>query len=90
MNKTEFIGAVAGKANISKVDAKKVVNAFIQTVEGALLEGEKVTLLGFGSFTVADKAARIGINPKTKESIKIPARKVIKFKPGAVLAKVVK
>lgn len=90
MNKIEFIGAVAGKAKLTKVDAKKAVEAFIQTVEESLLEGEKVSLLGFGSFAVAKKGARMGINPKTKVSIKIPERKVIKFKPGATLLKVVK
>ena len=90
MNKTEFIGVVAKKTECSKVDAKRAVEAFIQTVEEALIEGDKVALLGFGSFSVADKAARMGVNPKTKESISIPARKVIKFKPGATLSKVVK
>ena len=90
MNKTDFIGAVAKKAGLSKVDAKKAVEAFIGTVEGAVKKGDKVALLGFGSFTVVKKAARKGVNPKTKEPIKIPARKVVKFKPGAKLAKVVK
>lgn len=90
MNKTDFIGAVAKKAGLSKVDAKKAVEAFISTVEGAVKKGDKVALLGFGSFTVVKKAARKGVNPKTKEAIKIPARKVVKFKPGAKLAKVVK
>ena len=90
MNKTEFIGAVAKNADLSKVSAKKAVDAFIQEVENALTEGKKVTLLGFGTFSIAEKAARMGVNPKTKESINIPARKVVKFKPGAVLAKVAK
>lgn len=90
MNKTDFIGAVAKKAGLSKVDAKKAVEAFIGTVEGAVKKGDKVALLGFGSFTVVKKAARKGVNPKTKKPISIPARKVVKFKPGAKLAKVVK
>ena len=90
MNKTEFIGAVAKNAELSKVSAKKAVDAFIQEVENALQAGEKVTLLGFGSFSIADKAARNGVNPRTKEVIDIPAKKVVKFKPGAALAKVVK
>lgn len=90
MNKTDFIGAVAKKAGLSKVDAKKAVEAFIGTVEGAVKKGDKVALLGFGSFTVVKKAARKGVNPKTKKPINIPARKVVKFKPGAKLAKVVK
>jgi DNA-binding protein HU-beta len=90
MNKTDFIAEVAKNAKITKVDAKKTVDAFIQTVEDAITKGEKVALLGFGSFSVIDKAARKGVNPKTKKSIDIPARKVVKFKPGAGLAKVVK
>ena len=90
MNKTDFIGEVANKAGLSKVDAKKAVEAFIKTVEGAVKKGNKVALLGFGSFTVVKKAARKGVNPKTKKPINIPARKVVKFKPGAALAKVVK
>jgi len=90
MNKTEFIGAVAKTAGLSKVDTKKAVDAFIKTVEGAVKKGDKVALLGFGSFSVVKKAARKGVNPKTKKPISIPARKVVKFKPGAKLAKVVK
>ncbi|MDR0572916.1 MAG: HU family DNA-binding protein [Tannerella sp.] len=90
MNKTDFIGAVAKEAELSKVDAKKAVEAFIKTVESAVENGDKVALLGFGSFQVVEKAARKGVNPKTKTPINIPARKVVKFKPGAALAKVVK
>ena len=90
MNKTDFIGAIAKNAELSKVDAKKAVEAFIKTVEEAVKNGDKVALLGFGSFAVVDKAARKGVNPKTKDPINIPARKVVKFKPGAALAKVVK
>jgi len=90
MNKTEFIGVVAKKAECSKVDAKKAVDAFIQTVEETLVKGGKISLLGFGSFAVAKKAERKGINPKTKAPLIISARKVVKFKPGAALSKVVK
>ncbi|MDR1814194.1 MAG: HU family DNA-binding protein [Tannerella sp.] len=90
MNKTDFIGAVAKTAGLTKVDSKKAVEAFIKTVEGAVKKGDKVALLGFGSFSVVKKAARKGVNPKTKKPISIPARKVVKFKPGAKLAKVVK
>jgi DNA-binding protein HU-beta len=89
MNKTEFIGAVAEKAGLSKVDSRKATDSFIKTIEGTVGKGEKVSLLGFGTFSVTEKAARKGVNPKTKESINIPARKVVKFKPGAELAKVV-
>ena len=89
MNKTKIIGLIAKKANITKTDARKTVGAFIQTVEESLKQGDKVGILGFGSFVVSQKAARMGINPKTKESINIPARKVIKFKPGTSLSRVV-
>lgn len=85
MNKTEFIASVAEKAGLSKADAQKAVNAFADVVVEQLKAGEKITLLGFGTFAVQDKPERTGINPKTKEKIKIAARKVAKFKPGAAL-----
>ncbi|MCD7936955.1 MAG: HU family DNA-binding protein [Tannerellaceae bacterium] len=90
MNKTEFISAVAEKAGLSKVDAKKAVEAFVETVSEELKAGGKVALLGFGSFSVTEKAARKGVNPKTKQAIDIPARKAVKFKAGAELADIVK
>ncbi|MCD8043045.1 MAG: HU family DNA-binding protein [Tannerellaceae bacterium] len=90
MNKTEFISAVAEKAGLSKVDAKKAVEAFVETVSDELKAGGKVALLGFGSFSVAEKAARKGVNPKTQQPIDIPARKAVKFKAGAELADLVK
>ena len=90
MNKTDFIGAVAKKSGLSKVDAKKAVEAFIKTVEGEMKKGGKVALLGFGTFSVTKRAARKGVNPLTKKPISIPARKVVKFKAGAALSKVVK
>ncbi|RHJ86491.1 HU family DNA-binding protein [Parabacteroides sp. AM08-6] len=90
MNKTEFISAVSEKSGLSKVDAKKAVEAFVETVSNELKEGGKVALLGFGSFSVAEKAARKGVNPKTKQAIEIPARKSVKFKAGAELAELVK
>lgn len=83
MNKSEFISAVAEKSGLSKVDAKKAVEAFVDTVSNELKEGGKVALLGFGSFSVSEKAARKGVNPKTKETIEIAARKAVKFKAGA-------
>ena len=89
MNKADFIREVAQNAGFSKVDAKKAVDSFIQTVVKAVKGGEKVSLIGFGSFTVIQKGARKGVNPKTKASIQIPARKAVKFKPGAGLAKLV-
>ena len=90
MNKTEFINAVAEKSGLSKVDAKKAVEAFVETVSSELKEGGKVALLGFGSFSVAEKSARKGVNPKTKQPIEIPARKSVKFKAGAELIEIIK
>ena len=90
MNKTEFINAVAEKSGLSKVDAKKAVEAFVETVSSELKEGGKVALLGFGSFSVAEKAARKCVNPKTKQPIEIPARKSVKFKAGAELTEIIK
>ena len=90
MNKTEFISAVAEKSGLSKVDAKKAVEAFVETVSSELKEGGKVALLGFGSFSVAEKSARKGVNPKTKQPIEIPARKSVKFKAGAELTEIIK
>lgn len=90
MNKTEFIAAIAEKAGLSKVDAKKALDAFIATVTEEMGKGEKVSILGFGSFSVVEKSARKGVNPKTKQPIEIPARKAVKFKPGSDLSGSVK
>lgn len=90
MNKTDFINAVSEKAGLSKADAKKAVEAFVETVSNELKEGGKVALLGFGAFSVSEKAARKGVNPKTKEPIEIPARKSVKFKAGAELNELLK
>lgn len=90
MNKTEFINAVSEQSGLSKVDSKKAVEAFIQTISNEMKEGGKVALLGFGSFSTAEKAARKCVNPKTKEVIDIPARKVVKFKAGAELTDKIK
>ena len=90
MNKTEFITAVAEKSGLSKADAKKAVDAFVETVSSELKEGGKVALLGFGSFSVAEKSARKGVNPKTKQPIEIPARKSVKFKAGTELTEIIK
>lgn len=85
MNKTELINAVAEKANLSKVQAKAALDATLNTICEALLKEDKVALIGFGTFSVAEKPARTGINPRTKEKIEIPARKAVKFKAGADL-----
>lgn len=90
MNKTEFISAVSEKAGLSKADAKKAVDAFVDTVSSELKAGGKVAILGFGAFSVTEKAARKGVNPKTKEAIDIPARKSVKFKAGSELSNLVK
>lgn len=85
MNKTELIAAVAEKADLSKKDAEAAITAAVEAITGALIEGEKVQLVGFGSFEVKERAARIGRNPKTKESIEIPASVVPVFKAGKAL-----
>ena len=82
MNKAELISAVAAAAEVSKKDAEAVIVATLDTITAALKEGEKVQLVGFGSFEVKKRAARIGRNPKTKESIEIPASVVPVFKAG--------
>ena len=85
MNKAELINAVALSADISKKDAEIVVSATFEAITAALQEGEKIQLVGFGSFELKKRAARIGRNPKTKESIEIPASVVPVFKPGKAL-----
>ena len=85
MNKAELINAVAASADVSKKDAEAVVSAMLETITGALKEGDKVQLVGFGSFEVKKRAARTGRNPKTKEAIEIPASVVPVFKAGKAL-----
>lgn len=86
MNKTELINAIAEKAGLSKVDSKKALDAFIETVGEELKKGEKIALVGFGTYSVVEKAARKGINPRTKAVINIPAKKSVKFKAGSELS----
>lgn len=85
MNKTELIAVVAEKAEISKKEAEKTVNAFVEAVGDALAGGEKVQLVGFGTFEVRQRAARKGLNPLTKQEIDIPASKAPAFKAGKAL-----
>lgn len=85
MNKTELINAVAEKAGTTKVQAKAALEATLNTITEELLKGGKVALIGFGTFSVTEKPARTGINPRTKAKIEIPAHKVVKFKAGADL-----
>ncbi len=90
MNKSELINAIAEQAGLTKVNAKKALEAFICAVSDAMAKGDKVALVGFGTFSVNEKGERTGINPATKEKITIPAKKVVKFKAGADLADKVK
>ena len=85
MNKAELIAAVAAKTGDTKKTAEAAVNAFVEVVTDALKEGDKVQLVGFGSFEVRKRAARKGRNPQTKEEIKIPASKAPVFKAGKSL-----
>ena len=85
MNKTDLVAAMAEQAGVSKKDAEKVLKAFTDVVTGELKKGQKVQLVGFGTFEVSERAAREGRNPATLEPIKIPASKAPKFKPGKAL-----
>ena len=90
MNKTELIEKIAVGAELSKADAKKALEATIEAIKNALVEGDKIQLIGFGTFSVSERPAREGINPATKEEITIAAKKVAKFKAGAELADAIK
>ncbi len=85
MNKAELIASMAEKADITRRDAEKVLNAFVETVEEALARGDKVQLVGFGTFEVRKRAARKGRNPQTNEEIDIPASRAPVFKVGKAL-----
>ena len=89
MNKTELIDTIAEEAGLSKADAKKALEAFLASIEKTLKKGDKISLVGFGSWSVSEKPAREGRNPKTGETIKIAAKKVVKFKAGAELSNAV-
>ena len=86
MNKTELVEKIAAGADLSKVDAKKALDAAIAAIKDALVAGDKIALVGFGTFAVSERPAREDINPATKEKITIAAKKVAKFKAGAELA----
>ena len=86
MNKAELIEAIAADAKITKADAKRALDSFIGATTGALKKGERVALVGFGSFAVTKRAARKGRNPQTGKEINIAAKKVVKFKAGNDLA----
>ena len=86
MNKKELIDAVADAAGIAKSAAELAINGMQQVIGAALAEGDSVVLTGFGTFSVADRPARTGVNPRTGEKLKIAARKAVKFKAGKNLA----
>lgn len=86
MNKAELIDAIAAESGLSKADAKKSLDGFIMATTKALKKGDRVALVGFGSFGISKRAARKGRNPQTGKEIKIAAKKVVKFKAGAELA----
>lgn len=90
MNKAQLIDAIAAESKLSKADSKRALDAFTNATTKSLKKGESLVLIGFGSFKVTERAARTGRNPQTGKPIKIKAKKVVKFKAGAELAKKVK
>ena len=87
MNKGDLINEIAAKAGLNKVQAKAALDACLESIEQALANNDSVKLIGFGSFSIVEKPERKGINPQNKQTITIPARKVVKFKPAAELGK---
>ena len=90
MNKAELTEAIASSADLSKADAKRALDAFVDATSNALKKGDRVALVGFGSFSVSNRSARKGRNPQTGKEINIPAKKVVKFKACAELSGKVK
>ncbi len=86
MNKSQLVDSVAEKSGISKADAKKAVEAFVDSVKETLVAGDKLALIGFGTFSIQERAEREGRNPATGASMTIPAKKLVKFKAGAELS----
>jgi DNA-binding protein HU-beta len=89
MNKAELIDAIAKDANLTKADAKKALDAFVDATTKSLKKGDRVALVGFGSFSVARRSQRTGRNPQTGKPITIKAKNVVKFKPGSDLSEAV-
>ncbi len=89
MNKAQLIDAIADKAGLTKADAKKALDAFVESTTDALKNGDRVALIGFGSFSVSTRSARTGRNPQSGAPIEIPEKNVVKFKPGAELSEVI-
>jgi DNA-binding protein HU-beta len=90
MTKAELVAKIASESGIIKSQAEKVLDGFVSAVSGALSGGDKITLVGFGTFSVGERSQRDGRNPRTGEKIKIPASKVVKFKAGKALSEKVK
>jgi len=90
MNKTELVEKIAEGSGLTKVDAKKALEATIAAIKEGLIAGDKISLVGFGTFSISERPAREGINPATKEKITIDAKKIVKFKVGAELADALK
>jgi DNA-binding protein HU-beta len=85
MNKAQLIEAIAGESGLTKADAKKALDGFIKVTGDALKKGDRIALVGFGSFAISERSARTGRNPQTGKEIQIPANKVVKFKAGSEL-----
>lgn len=86
MNKAELVAAMADKSGLTKASAEKALNAFTESITDSMKKGERVGLVGFGSFSVTERSARTGRNPQTGAVIQIKAKKVVKYKPGADMA----
>lgn len=86
MNKSDLTAAIAANSGLSKIDAKKALDAFIKVVSYQLKRGEKISITGFGSFQTVQRQARVGVNPSTQDKMEIAAKKSVKFKAGAELA----
>jgi len=90
MTKADLVGKIASEAGISKAQAEKAVDGFVSAVSDALAAGDKITLVGFGTFSVGERAQREGRNPRTGEKLTIPASKTVKFKAGKTLSEKIK
>jgi DNA-binding protein HU-beta len=88
LNKTQLVGTVATEAGLTRAEAEKAIKSAFGAIKEELSKGGNVTLIGFGTFSILERAARTGKNPRTGESIKIPARKVARFRPGKALVEV--
>ncbi|MEW6712255.1 MAG: HU family DNA-binding protein [Candidatus Riflebacteria bacterium] len=89
VNKSELVKAIAKKAEVTNANAQAILEAFVDAVKDGLKKGDKIQLIGFGSFATVKREARKGVNPQTKKAIKIPAKKVAKFMPGKELKELV-